>query len=413
MSTAIVMPKLGMTMKEGTIVEWLKQPGESVSEGEGVAVISSEKLTSEVEAPTDGVLLTIIEEVDNEVEVGKPIGIIGNEKEAESESSQDVREGKDAALEENAPARQEAEVKRKDTNKRIRISPAARKLAQQLRVDTQKVTGTGPNNRITRRDIQAFADMGGEVTEPKVDQETNTIVQPNVQPPDVKGEKLSVMRQTIAKRMQQSLSTTAQLTLHRKAEINALLDFQKDIKKQVMESELDVRLTLTVLIARAVTLSLRDKSFMNAHLIDGKLYLFDEVHLGIATSLDAGLVVPVVKNAERLPLGELAKAISSVTEKARNGQLPGYELTGSTFTISNLGQQGIEYFTPVLNTPETGILGVGTFIEEVTLENENVKTVKKLPLSLTFDHQVLDGAPAGDFLNRVVYYLEHPYLLVL
>lgn len=413
MSTAIVMPKLGMTMKEGTIVEWLKQPGESVSEGEGVAVISSEKLTSEVEAPTDGVLLTIIEEVDNEVEVGKPIGIIGNEKEAESESSQDVREGKDAALEENAPARQEAEVKRKDTNKRIRISPAARKLAQQLRVDTQKVTGTGPNNRITRRDIQAFADMGGEVTEPKVDQETNTIVQPNVQPPDVKGEKLSVMRQTIAKRMQQSLSTTAQLTLHRKAEINALLDFQKDIKKQVMESELDVRLTLTVLIARAVTLSLRDKSFMNAHLIDGKLYLFDEVHLGIATSLDAGLVVPVVKNAERLPLGELAKAISSVTEKARNGQLPGYELTGSTFTISNLGQQGIEYFTPVLNTPETGILGVGTFIEEVTLENETVKTVKKLPLSLTFDHQVLDGAPAGDFLNRVVYYLEHPYLLVL
>ncbi len=413
MSTAIVMPKLGMTMKEGTIVEWLKQPGESVSEGEGVAVISSEKLTSEVEAPTDGVLLTIIEEVDNEVEVGKPIGIIGNEKEAESESSQDVREGKDAALEENAPARQEAEVKRKDTNKRIRISPAARKLAQQLRVDTQKVTGTGPNNRITRRDIQAFADMGGEVTEPKVDQETNTIVQPNVQPPDVKGEKLSVMRQTIAKRMQQSLSTTAQLTLHRKAEINALLDFQKDIKKQVMESELDVRLTLTVLIARAVTLSLRDKSFMNAHLIDGKLYLFDEVHLGIATSLDAGLVVPVVKNAERLPLGELAKAISSVTEKARNGQIPGYELTGSTFTISNLGQQGIEYFTPVLNTPETGILGVGTFIEEVTLENENVKTVKKLPLSLTFDHQVLDGAPAGDFLNRVVYYLEHPYLLVL
>ena len=126
-----------------------------------------------------------------------------------------------------------------------------------------------------------------------------------------------------------------------------------------------------------------------------------------------GLVVPVVKNAERLPLGELAKAISSVTEKARNGQLPGNELTGSTFTISNLGQQGIEYFTPVLNTPETGILGVGTFIDELKLENGTVKTVKKLPLSLTFDHQVLDGAPAGDFLNRVVYYLEHPYLLVL
>ncbi|UTI41920.1 dihydrolipoamide acetyltransferase family protein [Niallia sp. RD1] len=416
MSTAIVMPKLGMTMKEGTIVEWLKQPGESVSEGEGVAVISTEKLTSEVEAPTDGVLLTIIEEVDNEVEVGKPIGIIGNEKEAESESSQDVREGKDAALEENAPARQEAEVKGKDTNKRIRISPAARKLAQQLRVDTQNVKGTGPNNRITRRDIQAFADKRGEEkvpTKPKVEQETKTIVQPDVQTTGVKSEKLSVMRQTIAKRMQQSLSTTAQLTLHRKAEINALLDFQKDIKKQVTESELDVRLTLTVLIARAVTLSLRDKSFMNTHLIDGQLYLFDEVHLGIATSLDAGLVVPVVKNAERLPLGELAKAISSVTEKARNGQLPGYELTGSTFTISNLGQQGIEYFTPVLNTPETGILGVGTFIEELTLENETVKTVKKLPLSLTFDHQVLDGAPAGDFLNRVVYYLEHPYLLVL
>lgn len=412
MSTAIVMPKLGMTMKEGTIVEWLKQPGESVTEGEGVAVISSEKLTSEVEAPSDGVLLKIIEDVDNEVEVGKPIGIIGNEKEAESESNHDVKEGKDSTLEEKEPAQQEAEVKVKDTNKRIRISPAARKLAQQLQVDTQKVTGTGPNNRITRRDIQAFADKRGEEkvpTKPKMEQETATVVQPT----GVNGEKLSVMRQTIAKRMQQSLFTTAQLTLHRKAEINALLDFQKDIKKQIMESELDVRLTLTVLIARAVTLSLRDKSFMNTHLIDDQLYLFDEVHLGIATSLDAGLVVPVVKNAERLPLGELAKAISSVTEKARNGQLPGNELTGSTFTISNLGQQGIEYFTPVLNTPETGILGVGTFIDELKLENGTVKTVKKLPLSLTFDHQVLDGAPAGDFLNRVVYYLEHPYLLVL
>ncbi|WP_258871331.1 dihydrolipoamide acetyltransferase family protein [Virgibacillus dokdonensis] len=220
------------------------------------------------------------------------------------------------------------------------------------------------------------------------------------------------MRKSIAANMQHSLETTAQLTLHRKADITNLLAFQKKMRTEAAENNLDLKLTLTVFLARAVTLSLQTHPEVNTHLINDQLHQFEEVHLGIATSLEDGLVVPVVKHAERLPLGSLAKQMKHVTETAREGK--NADLSGATFTISNLGAQGIEYFTPILNPPESGILGVGTFVKELTLdENEQVKQITSLPLSLTFDHRVLDGAPAAAFLNTIAHYLAKPYLLLL
>lgn len=221
------------------------------------------------------------------------------------------------------------------------------------------------------------------------------------------------MRSTIAKRMHKSITSTAQLTLHRKAEIDTLIKFQNNIRQEVSQNDLNVRLTLTVFLAKAVILSLKEMPIMNRHLVDNTLYQYDDIHLGIATSLDEGLVVPVVKNADKLSLGALAEAISTVTKKARNSKADPNELTGSTFTLTNLGSQGVEYFTPILNPPESGILGVGAFSEELKLIDGKVVSVKRIPLSLTFDHRVLDGVPAADFLARIVYYLEHPYLLVL
>lgn len=400
MTTSIVMPKLGMTMTKGTIVEWLKNPGDTISKGEEIVTISSEKLTSEVEAPASGVLFKIIKEANEEVPVGEIIGIIGENIEEFSSSSivdttNDLHEKKEYPL---------SNDKEQDPfKKRFRISPAARKRAKELGVDTLQVTGTGPKGRITRRDIEKAAKEAG--TTKKRLQTTRS--------PETETQMLSSMRSTIAKRMHKSITSTAQLTLHRKAEIDTLIKFQNNIRQEVSQNDLNVRLTLTVFLAKAVILSLKEMPIMNRHLVDNTLYQYDDIHLGIATSLDEGLVVPVVKNADKLSLGALAEAISTVTKKARNSKADPNELTGSTFTLTNLGSQGVEYFTPILNPPESGILGVGAFSEELKLINGKVVSVKRIPLSLTFDHRVLDGVPAADFLARIVYYLEHPYLLVL
>lgn len=429
MSTSILMPKLGMTMKEGTVVEWLKQPGDAVQKGEGVATISSDKLTSEVEAPASGTLLEVLADVDEEVEVGVAIGVIGEagEKANEVSSAENVKQNVAVAEPE---AKADVLVEKQATNQRKRISPAARKKARELGVDTLQVIGTGPKGRITRRDIEKFAKENGtkreqdQVAAAKKEANVENLVAATTMEPNVKnfvveakpktaGRNLSTMRSAIANRMHESITSTAQLTLHRKADINKLLEFKKTIQAEASRKELDLKLTLTVLLARAVTLSLKDMPSMNTHLMDQKLYSYDEVHLGIATALEEGLVVPVVRNAEQLPLGELAKAIRLVTEKARTGRVESNEISGSTFTITNLGSQGIEYFTPILNTPESGILGVGSFMEELKLEDGQVVSVTKLPLSLTFDHRVIDGSPAAEFLGRVIDYLENPYLLVL
>jgi pyruvate dehydrogenase E2 component (dihydrolipoamide acetyltransferase) len=222
------------------------------------------------------------------------------------------------------------------------------------------------------------------------------------------------MRKAIARNMRRSLGQTAQLTLHRKANADNLIDFQKVLRKEIESTELDVKLTLTVLIARATVLALQDLKKMNSLYQDGQLTEFDEVHLGIATSLEDGLVVPVIKDAHQKTIGNLAKEIKELTGKARNGEASGDLLSGSTFTITNLGASGIEYFTPILNTPETGILGVGAFQDELILtEKGKVKSVKKIPFSVTFDHQIVDGATAADFLTILTKYIESPYLLVL
>jgi len=409
MPTTIVMPKLGMTMKEGTVIEWLKRPGDIVKEGEGVVTISSEKLTSEVEAPASGILLEIVEKEDSEVEVGKVIGVIGKKDEDAQEETVSTSSATTVAsvttTEKPEAVQQQQQVK---NNRQIRISPAARKKAKELGVDTIQVTGTGPKGRITRADIEQFAKGQEEKAIVHIEQEEagRSNIDPSI-------ENMPRIRSVISKRMHESLQSTAQLTLHRKANINKLIEFQAQIKREAKSGNAELKLTLTVLVARAVLLSLQDKPFMNTHLINNKLHEYKEVHLGIATAVQDGLVVPVVRNAAQLSLGNLAKSISLVAEKARRGNAGASELTGSTFTITNLGSQGIEYFTPILNTPESGILGVGTLMDELILEDGNVKNAKKLPLSLTFDHRILDGAPAAEFLGQVIYYLEHPYLLVL
>lgn len=418
MSETIVMPKLGMTMTEGTITEWYKEVGDTVEKGEPVLMISSEKLNQDIEATSSGILLEKFGNVEDELKVGDALAIIGEEGEKPSPAdkkdtdavSVNVTEYEKPASPADMPTQQR--VTKHQRSDRIFITPLARRMASDNNIDIQSVTGSGGKGRITKRDIERILEGDAHM---KTGSEQDLAVQQSAATATISvGEGLSPMRKAIARNMRDSLSQTAQLTLHRKANIDQLIDFQKTLRNELSASNSEMKLSLTVLLARAVVLALQEFKSMNATYHDGQLTEFDEVHLGIATSVDDGLLVPVIKNAHQKTIGALANEMREVTEKARNGEADASLLSGSTFTITNLGASGIEYFTPILNPNETGILGIGSLQEELALEEDGtVKAVKKIPLSITFDHQIVDGAKAAEFLSVLVKYIESPFLLVL
>ncbi|MCY8560621.1 dihydrolipoamide acetyltransferase family protein [Bacillus haynesii] len=375
MAVEVVMPKLGMSMKEGTVSVWNKKVGEAVEKGESIASINSEKIEMEIESPANGTVLDIKVSEGEGVPPGTVICQIGNENEQTPES----------------------QTKQPDPPKeRIKISPAARKIAQSANLDIKTLKGTGPGGRITKADVlQALPDRPNKQAEKAEDR-------PQASP----------MRKTIAARMTESLQNSAQLTITMKADITKLTALQKQLN-ETAQSRYDTKLTITDFAARAVVFSLLDHPAMNSVYQDGRLATFEHVHLGVAAALDEGLAVPVIRHAERLPLIELAKKIKWYAKKAREIRLLHDEIEGSTFTITNLGAYGVEHFTPILNPPETGILGVGQMYSAPVYHDGELTKGAILPLSLTFDHRALDGAPAAAFLSDVKNYLEDPASILL
>ncbi|MBT2818922.1 dihydrolipoamide acetyltransferase family protein [Staphylococcus coagulans] len=423
MSQNIIMPKLGMTMKEGTVEEWFVDEGDEVKEGDSLLTISSEKLTQDVEAPASGTLLKIKVAAGEEAEVKGVLGIIGepdeavdtdasSSEEAQSESSNGEKSDEKPTDDEVSNTSEETATKRSETASsnrgRIFISPLARRMAEDKDLDVTRIKGTGGNQRITKLHILRVASQGYDL-----EQETNGAIAPKAVSAEQIGDGLNPMRKRIAQNMRQSLDNTAQLTLHRKVDVDRLLDFKNRLSEEINDADKAIKLTVTALLAKAVVLALKDYGTMNARYEQGELTEYDEVRLGIATSLDDGLMVPVIEQADTKSIGALAKEIKAASEAVRAGNTNAVQLSGATFTITNMGASGIEYFTPILNLGETGILGVGALTQEVVLENDNVKQVSRIPLSLTFDHQILDGAGAAEFLKILARYIENPYLLIL
>lgn len=427
MSENIIMPKLGMTMKEGTVEEWFKSEGDTVEEGESIVTISSEKLTNDVEAPASGTLLKIKVQAGEDAKVKAVLGIIGEEGEDigsdDDDSEETTQENKDndTTSENQQASSNEEQSDKKDTEneakpeqrKRIFISPLARNMAEDKDLDITRIKGTGGNDRITKLDVQRVDSEGYDYEgEAGTSDESVSSTAQNFDVSSI-GEGLNPMRQRIAQNMRQSLNNTAQLTLHRKVNADRLLDFKARLSEELKDADQDVKLTVTTLLAKAVVLSLKEYGAMNARYENGELTEYDDVHLGIATSLEDGLMVPVIDNADTKSIGTLAKEIKTSAEAVREGNTGDVQLSDATFTITNMGASGIEYFTPILNLGETGILGVGALAKELVLEGDNVKQISRIPLSLTFDHQILDGAGAADFLKVLAKYIENPYLLML
>ncbi|MGG8392393.1 dihydrolipoamide acetyltransferase family protein [Bacillus cereus] len=399
MAVEVVMPKLGMAMKEGIITNWNIKAGDNVAKGELIASINSEKIETEIEAPADGTVLDIAVSEDEGVPPGTVICYIGkpNEK-VEMQESTHVVEEKTFNIKVQNVQNQEPNGK-EVAKQRIKISPVAKKIAKSENLDIKVLVGTGPGGRITKADVLKALEVRVIVPEISEQEESNVIP-------------VTGMRKAIANRMHASLQNSAQLTLTMKVDVTDLVALHKEIAK-VVQKRYDNKLTITDFVSRAAVLALGEHKEMNSAYIDDAIHQFEHVHLGMAVALEKGLIVPAIRFANNLSLVELSKEIKNVAQKARAGSLSSDDMHGTTFTISNLGSFGIEYFTPVLNTPETGILGIGAIEHVPVYKGKKLKKGSMLPLSLTFDHRVLDGAPAAAFLRTIKHYLEEPITILL
>ncbi|YCI79418.1 2-oxo acid dehydrogenase subunit E2 [Bacillus sp. R1-10] len=405
MAVEVVMPKLGMAMKEGTVSLWSKAVGDPVQKGEAIASINSEKIEMDIESPAEGTILNITVQEGQGVPPGTVICHIGDPNEK-------IKIDESVAVETQLKIDEQEKPKTKESptfpmGDRLMITPVARKMAQAANLDIEKIQGTGPGGRITKEDVQKVIEKRESI--PVI---TERIVPPqsaleNQQQIPVKG-----MRNIIAKRMKESLQSSAQLTLTMKVDVTDLVILQKQATETLQKHD-STKLTITDFVAKAVVLSLQEHPKMNSAYIEDNIILYEHIHLGLAVALENGLVVPVIRNAENCTLRQLSNKGKELARCARDGQLPIEDMQGSTFTISNLGAFGVEHFTPILNTPETGILGIGSAYDTPLYIGEELERRTILPLSLTFDHRVLDGAPAAAFLQTLKRYLEEPITVIL
>ena len=399
------MPKFGLTMVEGTIQRWFKNEGDAISEGEALFEVETEKVLYEVESTANGTVAKLLYGLEAVVPVGLPVAVIAEAGEDVAEVAARYSDGAPTPQAATSPAGSPtpgagsaaaAPAAAATDGKRAPVTPAARKLAAEHNIDTTSLTGTGPGGRITREDVQqaidAAAQAPAEVSSPAQEQAQDQVQDQSVP--------LRGMRKVIAERMHKSLTDTAQLTITTEVDVTQLIERREEVRRQF-------NTTYNDFIIQACAHALLQHPRMNASLEGDAIQLHGAVHVGFAVALDEGLIVPVVHDADKKPLKTIAQEARALAEKARAGRLKLEEVSGGTFTVSNLGMAGVDAFTPILNSPQTGILGVGRIVDKPVIYQGEIARRSMLVLSLTFDHRVIDGAPAGAFLGSVADLLSH------
>ena len=399
MATTVIMPKLGLTMKEGTIEKWLKQEGDRVEKGEPLVEIITEKLNFQYESPASGILRKILHPAGKVVAVTTPIAIIAEEGEAlpEFEASKP-----DVPKEAPMPAAA-VQSERKEHRERIFASPVARKTAQEKGIDLSLLKGSGPEGRITQADVLKAAE--------KVQTEG---VKPSVpaQKPEDKIIPLKGIRKIIAQRMTDSFQNTPHFYLSVEVDMSAIQDVKERVKDEV-EKRAKVKLTLTDILVKVVASALKEHPIINSRFEGDQIRLLEEINVGVAIALEDGLIVPVVHRADQKSLTEIASAIRTLTKKARRGKLSLEDVGGGTFTLSNMGMLGIDKINPIINPPECSILGVGRTIEKPVVRGGEIKIKPMAWFTLSSDHRIVDGAAAGLFLSHIQKVIETPAFLLV
>lgn len=427
MATEIVMPQLGLTMSEGTVVKWLKKVGDQVRKGDALFEVETDKVTQEVESFDEGVLGKIVVGEGRAVPVGTVIAYLGVPSDGETARVGDGASGRVGAAElrtQNAePAQSSVPSPQPPVTGFVRSSPAARNLARKLGVDLAAVQGTGPSGRIVEEDVRRAAEAGvreqgsGVSTPSYAPAPISPSPRPPVAPspaPQAAGERVELkgVRRVVAERMAQSFSTAPHFYLTVEVDATELAAIRQQVSAAVQRRH-GVDVTITDLLVKAVAIALKEHPEANAAWSGGGYQLNQGVNLGVAVAVQDGLVVPVIQGAERLSLGEVAKKRSVLVERARAGQLTLPELEGGSFTLSNLGMFGIDMFQAIVNPPQAAILAVGRIKDRVVAVNGQVAVRPTMFVTLSSDHRILDGAMAAKFLARVVQLLEDPVELLL
>jgi pyruvate dehydrogenase E2 component (dihydrolipoamide acetyltransferase) len=372
------LPLLGDIMTEGTLAEWLRPSGALVDEGAPLYQLETDKVSLTVEAPVSGVLEQLVRAGET-VPVGTVVGRLG-------ETRVPIVAGR--------------------ATEQVRATPAARALARQNGVDLTVLAGTLGDRRIREADVQAFSAPLRPVPAPPPE----TLPAPPVPPASVEGVLLSGRRKVIAERMRSSLQQTAQLTISMEVDMTRALELRAQLLQLLPEP---AQPTITDLVMRATTLALHEHPQLNATFVDGRVMRHADVHIGLAVDVEDGLIVPVVRHAGQMTLAALAAETKQLAVRARDNRLQLDELQGATFTVTSLGPLGVDFFTPIVNAPQVAILGIGRLYSKLALEHGQPVERQALYLNLSFDHQVVDGAPAARFLQSTKRHLEVPASLIL
>lgn len=445
MATPVMMPNVGISVESCILTEWHKKKGDAVKKGDVLFTYETDKSTLEEESPVDGIMLEQFFKEDDDIPTMTNVCVIGEEGESTAEFAPKI-EGDDAPAEASAEAPAAAPAAEAApavptaaapaaAGEFIKISPRAKALAEKTGIDPHFAAPTGPNGRIIERDVRTLIENGPTATYAAAGEFAGAAgtglggkfsvadigaapvaaaAAPAAAGPEYVDEKMPNIRKAIAKQMTSSLSTAAQLTHTTSFDATEIMAFRKKVKANGEKLGLaNITLNDIILFAVSRVLAKPEHKALNAHLINGDtMRYFNGVHLGVAVDTDRGLVVPTIKNAQNMSLNEISAKAKELAATCKNGGATPDMLSGASFTISNLGSYGIESFTPVINTPQTGILGVDTITTRIREVDGEIKTYPAMGLSLTYDHRAVDGSPASRFLVDLRNALENFSLLL-
>jgi len=426
MTETIIMPKLGFDMAEGTLVRWVKKEGETVNKGEVLAEIETDKATVEVESTASGVVRKLVVDEGAVVPVGTPIAVvgttdeviqefgnkgIGNKGSGNQESGKQALEKRESRIE-NSPKPETVSVVAEIPVVEavtVKASPLAKRIARDSQVDLSKIKGTGPGGRIVRRDIEAaLASQESLVT----GQTVSTPPTPDYSTMRLSDQTLpmSKLRLAIARRMTESKTTLPHFYVTHEYKVDALLDLRKQFNAIVPENE---KLSVNDFIVKAVALTLRQFPNLNASLSGTSVVRHGAVNIGVAVSVEGGLMTVVCHDADQKPLRQISAEVKAMAGRARDGKVRTEDIEGSTFSISNMGMYEVENFAAIINPPEAAILAVGSAREIPVVENGVLKSGWRMKATISVDHRVSDGVEAGKFMQVLAGYLEEPLRMIL
>lgn len=408
--TEVIMPKMGDGMEEGTLVEWLKKDGESVKSGEVIGTIQTDKATLELEAPSSGTLTGFLIQPGDTVGIGKTIAALLKAGETLPPSWGSGASAPTAPPEEKATI-PDAEAAASDVNAepvlagaRIKASPLARKIASDAGLNLGEVIGSGPGGRIIEKDVRAAMSAGAPISKPSV--QTASSLSPTASDQVIK---LGKLRQITAQRTTESKQTVPHFYVTVEVDIEKILQLRK-----MFESESSGKVSINDFVIKACCTALQQMPVVNSSFQNGQLLQHGEIHIGIAAALDEGLTVPVMRGAGNMSLREISSASKDLVTRAHDNKLKLDELSGSTFSISNMGMLKVDTFAAIINVPNAAILAIGSATKRAVVNDVTGEIVARARMNITgsFDHRVVDGAVGAEFMNLVRDGLENPTRLL-